>query len=558
MSLARALVRNIRAGRYMEGGSTITQQLVKNFFLSQKKTIWRKLTEIAMSMLIELHSNKDNILETYLNIIYLGQSGPYQVRGYGAASQYYFGKELEDLSLDQCAMLAAVINSPGTYNPFTAPDKTKERRNLVLRKMTELQLVSEEMAIAAEQMPLPEKPHKKVEETAPYFVEAIQKQLEELKINQLAGLRVVTTMNIQSQKSAQLAVSKVLPGLEKRQKHKDKNLEGVLLAADLKTGFVTAVVGGANFRKSQFNRAISSKRQVGSLMKPFVYLAALENLDTEGKAYTPLTMLDDEPFTHRYEGQVWSPENYNQEYFGRVPLYFALKHSLNAATAHLAIQVGVPALIDVAKRFGIQSYMAPVPSLSLGAFELYPWEMLQAYLTIGRFGSFAPLTYISRVYDLDNHIVYQHKLEEHSAAEAAHVAVLVGMMNEATRSGTARILPTLGFTQTAAGKTGTTSNYHDAWFAGFTPTHVAVSWVGYDDNTPHDMTGAAAALPIWAEYMKAAFEPEDIDFKWPDDVVQITLPQEKLRALGIDEKVPAVKLIFRRGEEPQDETESFF
>jgi penicillin-binding protein 1B len=556
--IGRALLKNLVSGRAAQGGSTITQQLVKNYFLSSEKTIKRKLQEVAMSYLIESKFTKDQILETYLNIIYMGQNGPFQVRGFSSASKFYFNKDLSTLNLGQCALLAAIVNSPGLYNPFRQPAKAAGRRNLVLDKMVQNKFISEADAEAAKKEPLPTAQPRLATETAPYYLDAVRKQLQAAGI-ETAGAKIYTALDLEAQQFAQDSIIGHLEKLESQNKvikaHKEKgqSLEGALLSADASTGLIQVAVGGRNFRLTQFNRAIDGHRQVGSTMKPFVYLAALQSGGKDGKVYTPVSILKDEKFTIKYENQNWSPNNYGNEYFGSVPMYFALKSSLNAATASLGLDVGLDKIIDVTHALGVTSALKPLPSLTLGSFELYPREVLQSYLALSRFGSKPEISFVHRVLNVKNEELYRFEPHFEQVADAASVASLVGMMKQTVISGTARYVSLSGYDRPAAGKTGTTSNSKDAWFSGFTPYRTTIVWIGYDTSTQNKLTGASGAVPIWTDFMKKITidDPPD-DFPWPENTVRKTLDETQLRAMGVPITDPStsVELVFKKGNEP--------
>lgn len=560
--ILRAVYKNVLNRRAAQGGSTITQQLVKNYFLTPEKTLKRKITEFAMALLLESHATKDEILETYINEIYMGQNGTFEIRGFGAAATHYFGKEISELNLSECALLAALVNSPGLYNPFTKQENALKRRSLVLARMVELELILETDKHVAETEGLPKAPQRALTEPAPFFVEATRRELTRLGIDATNGLRIYTTLDLRAQEAAQSVMKLGLDRLESENKkikkirdEQKKSLEGALISADPMTGEIQAIVGGRSFQQSQFNRAIQSKRQVGSIFKPIVYLTALQR-GIDGTTPTPLTLLSDERFTAKYDNQVWSPINYDKKTYGQIPMFFALKNSLNIATSSLAIRVGLNEIVEVAHDLGIESELRPVPSLALGAFEMAPFEVLQVYTTLARMGEKIPLTLIRRIEDIDGRVVYQHEPEPTRVSNTEDTAVLVGMMKQTVLTGTAWFMHKLGFTHPAAGKTGTTSDTKDAWFAGFTPYHAAIVWVGYDDNTQHGLTGASGAVPIWAEYMRraAAHLPAE-DFKWPEGVE----PYEVSVDMQIDLNIPEIEkvplqpnsLIFRSGTAPR-------
>lgn len=521
----RAVVRNITSGRYAQGGSTITQQLVKNFFLTPEKTIKRKLTEQLMAVLIESRFSKDEILENYLNVIYMGQNGPFQLRGYGSAAKHYFNKPIDELKLSECAMLASLINSPGRYNPFTQPERARTRRSIVLNKMLELEMINAEAAQQANTQELPSRPPRLLSEPAPYYVQAVLKQIDELGLDADKGLKIYTHLNPSAQELGQKHLSQEVERLEKdfkrlsKLKASGKHLQAALLSIDLKTNGIIAMIGGRGFKSSQYNRARDSRRQVGSIMKPFVYLTALESLTSEGEDYSPLTLISDERLDYRYEGQRWTPSNYDNKFHGPVPLFVGLKESLNIATARLGIDVGLSAIVDVARRLGIESDVKALPSLTLGAFELSVWEVARAYAAIAHMGEFKEIRMIRRVEDAKGDQLWIADDEYQTVVTPEAVGKLVGMMKQTLKTGTARSTQWRGFTHPAAGKTGTTSDTKDAWFAGFTPHVLTVVWVGYDDNTHHGLTGSSGAVPLWTNYMKdfaAAYPPDD--FTWPEGV----------------------------------------
>ncbi len=552
----RAFVSNV-LGRSRQGGSTITQQLVKNYFLTAERTYKRKIIELAMAILLETQASKDQILETYLNVIYLGQNGPFQVRGFGAASQYYFAKPLEQLDLPDCALLAAVLNGPGVYDPFRKPENALKRRNLVVDRMMNLQMISSSEADSAKAKSLPKDRSVAVNETAPYYLDAVNKEIAKQNI-ELMGLKVYTGLLLADQQAAQESVRNHINNLEtnnkkiKGLKESGHVLEGLLISADNQTGLITSIVGGRSFRLTQFNRALDAHRQVGSIMKPFVFLAALLSSGEKGKTYDALTVLNDSKFTYKYEGQSWSPDNYGKKYFGPVPMYFALKNSLNAATASLGLEVGLPKIIETAHALGIQSDMKEVPSVTLGAFEIYPYEVLTAYTSLARLGSQISMSPIRSIVNDKNQTVYSYEPSFEQKLPDTEVATLVSMMKQTTKTGTAQWIGKSGFSNPAAGKTGTTSDNKDAWFAGFTPKKTAIAWIGYDTPTANGLTGASGAVPIWLNFMKVAAKNEsDTDFGWPEAVEIRKFDQEEIIAESESKLTPKkeaveFELVFRK------------
>jgi penicillin-binding protein 1B len=427
--------------------------------------------------------------------------------------------------------------------------------------MLELKMIDAEQAKTAKASPLPNRPERSLTEPAPYFVQAVRRELTFRGIDETQGLKVYTTLNLRAQETADQSIRAGLDQLEttkpslKKLKAQGKNLEAVLISANPQTGAIEALVGGRGYIITQFNRATDSRRQVGSVMKPFVYLTAFESRTIDGKPYTPLTLIPDKATTLKFEGQSWSPHNFEGEFNGNIPIFWALKESINAATVNLGMDVGLDNIIDMTKRLGITSAITPLPSLTLGAFEMSPIEVLQAYSAMSLMGMKTELTLIHSVENLTHQELYRHTAKLSPAVAPDAAAELVGVMKQTIINGTGKSIPTLGFTHPAAGKTGTTNDRKDSWFAGFTPFHTAVVWVGYDDNTSHGLTGATGAVPIWANYMKnyATSYPAK-DFNWPEGVEKITLTPEQQLSYGVpaksSEKLENIELVFKKGQFP--------
>ncbi|MFK8136955.1 MAG: transglycosylase domain-containing protein [Bdellovibrionales bacterium] len=556
-SILRALIKNIQLGRKAQGGSTITQQLVKNYFLTHEKTYSRKIKELIMSVIVEYRMTKDEILEAYMNEIYMAQNGVFEVRGFGAASEHYFGKEISELAFPECALLAAILNSPGRFDPFTKPENALNRRNRVIEKLGEMGIIDAKQLKSSLEFPLPNKNKKVALQPAPYFIDAVKNQMSALEMPENESLKIYTTLNLRSQKAARASIQNGITGLEKWYKSlKDikatgKNLQAAIITADPTNGYITSLIGGRSYITSPYNRALFAKRQVGSIMKPFVYLSALENIDDEtGLYYNPRTQLVDQEITYEYDDQKWTPQNYDKEYRGKVPLFYALKSSLNAATANLALKNDLNNVIDIANRLGIKSKIEALPSLSLGAYELSLKEVLQAYASLARLGEKVELSVIAKVKNQKGDLLFEHKISRQQVVAKETTSILVGMLKQTVKNGTGRVVSKMGFNHPAAGKTGTTSNYKDAWFGGFTPLHVAVVWVGYDDNTPHGLSGASGAAPIWTNYMKsfAGLYPK-IDFAWSEatEIQRLSpIEQKDLNVPDPIEELEDIELIFRK------------
>lgn len=518
MGLTRSLIKNISQMRYAQGGSTITQQLVKNYFLTPEKTLKRKLTELYLATRLESEWTKNEILETYLNIIYMGQTGAFQVIGFGAASQYYFNKPVQQLDLAQCSLMAAIINNPGLYNPWKNTERATKRRNLVLSKMLEHKLITQKEHDEALQTLMPKQVMLKATETAPYFFEAVFQQIADMNLIE-PPKNIYTSLDLEVQEKAQTSLQKHIADLEENRKNLKKNkesglkLEGLVISTENRTGLINALVGGQNYRQTQFNRALYGKRQIGSLIKPFVYYNAL----IDGN--NPLTIIKDEKFIWTYDKKNWSPENYEKKYHGEVPLYFALKESLNSPAAQLAQKSGIPKLLDLAKSIGLHSPIDPIPAASLGSATHYPIEIIDAYRTFANLGKFSASGFIEKLTGNSSQLIFNFTPKFEQKLDENQTAVLIGMMKETLRSGTAKSAALLGWHKISAGKTGTTSDNKDVWFAGFTPELTTVVWLGYDQPVSSKLTGGSGAVPIWTDYMKtASMRWPDADFKFPENV----------------------------------------
>lgn len=529
--ILRAMLRNLKAGRFKEGGSTITQQLVKNFFLSPKKTIRRKLEEQVLAILLESQIGKDQILEMYLNVIYMGQSGPYQVRGLGSAASFYFDKSISQLDLPECALLAAVINSPGRYSPFEHKDAALARRELVLSKMTEAQMIGADEAAQAARAPLPVAEQGVRRVNAPYFVMQALQEFEDLELDADEGARLFTTLDPDVQTLASAALASTLPQIEARVKKPPQTpLQSAFVVVDLPSAQVLALAGGRDFKTSQFNRATDSRRQIGSVIKPFVYWPAMRDHD-------PLTSVEDAPFEWRAGKQVWKPKNYDGKMNGPVPYFYALANSLNTTAARVGQDVGLENVMLALGQSGVDLDIPLLPSITLGAVELSPLQLAQAYSTLGRFGEGDTVHSLERVESHSGEILFEHEPREDLQLDPIPTAVLVGMMRSTLDLGSGRAARAWGLQGDYAGKTGTTNDTKDAWFVGFNSRLLSVVWVGYDDNTTMGLTGAAAALPIWTEINKqlqSVFEPRP--FTWPEGV-----EVRELNSGQVLEKFPQLK-----------------
>ena len=525
----RALLANLRAGRTVQGGSTLTQQLVKNLFLSNERTFKRKINEVLMAVLIESRYVKDEILEAYSNAIYLGQDGSRAIHGFGLASQFYFGNSLEELDLHQIALLVGIIKGPSLYDPRKSPDRAKERRGLVLDVMAEQNLISAEDATVAKTMALDVTPKTASGITAyPAFLELVQRQLRQYyKAEDLLseGLRVFTTLDPRTQAVAEKTMASQLPMLEKTQR-RARPLQGATVITDTQTGEVLAMVGDREPKALGFNRALDAKRLAGSLVKPVVYLTALE----QPERYTLVTRLNDSPLIYTSGGQRWTPANYDKRYHGRVPLQVALARSYNIPAVRVGLDMDVINVVEMLRRLGFQRDLKPYPSLLLGAFEASPFEIAQVYASIASGGFRIPLRAIREVTDTRGQSLQHYSLDVEKAVEPGPAYLITHAMQQVIKSGTAtavksKLSPDLNI----AGKTGTTDDYRDSWFAGFSGNRLAVVWLGRDDNKPTGFSGSNGALRVWIDLM-AGLSLEPLDTPPPADVEEIRVdPYSGLR-----------------------------
>jgi penicillin-binding protein 1B len=512
IGVLRALFTNVRSGEIVQGGSTLTQQLMKNFFLSEERTLERKLKEGVMALLAERRYSKDEILENYLNEIYLGQNGLQGIFGVWEASQFYFARTPQDLSLADIALLAGLIRAPNSYSPYRSPERALRRRDIVLRLLADHGDISAEQYAAARAEPLRTAGISAGGNTAPYFVDFLREDLARnypTEVLTSEGLDIFTTLDVQLQKTAVAVITEGLAELEQRHPRlleggPERRVQAALLALRPQTGGIVAMVGGREYQSSQFNRTTHAARQPGSVFKPVVYLAAFEAARTAEDPITPASPVVDEPFEWNYDQRVWRPANYDDEYFGTVTTRRALELSLNAATARVAYRIGLDPILAMAQRLGFAGPLPAYPSVVLGAAEVTPFEVAQAFAVIANQGLRAAVRAANKVVDRQGLMVERRPLEVERIAspEAAYLLthVLEGVLDRGTGQGAREH----GFTRPAAGKTGTTNDGRDAWFAGFTPDLLAVVWVGFDDGAPLGLTGAEAALPIWTAFMQRA------------------------------------------------------
>ena len=503
-AILRAVFTNLRAGGTVQGGSTLTQQLVKNFFLSNERKFKRKINEAIMALLLEWHYKKAEILETYLNEVYLGQDGARAIHGFGLASQFYFQRPLDQLQPQQVALLVALVKGPSFYDPRRNPVRAKQRRDVVLDVLVAQKVLTPAQAAQAKAQPLGVVPGSPSGITPyPAFLDLVKRQLRhDYREEDLTseGLQIFTTLDPLVQDSAEHALSTRLQVLEKSRGMRRGALEGAVVVSSIEGGEVLALVGGRDPRFTGFNRALDARRQIGSLVKPAVYLTAL----AQPENYTLATPIDDSSLSLKIPGQgFWTPQNYDHQYHGQVLLLSALAHSYNIPTARLGLDVGVPKVVETLHQLGAEGDIPAYPSVLLGAVNLTPITVAQMYQTLAAGGFRTPLSAIREVLAVDGKPLQRYPLTVQQAVAPAPVYLLNTAMQQVVRRGTGSTLSRyLRADLGVAGKTGTTDDMRDSWFAGFTGDKVAVVWVGRDDNKPAGFSGATGALTVWGEMMR--------------------------------------------------------
>lgn len=519
-SIARAVLANVRAGGLVQGGSTITQQLIKNFYLTAERTIWRKIKEVFMALIIEYRYDKNEILEAYLNEVYLGQDGASAVHGFGLASEFYFGRPLQNLPLHEVAMLVALVRGPSYYDPRRQAERAVKRRNLVLEEMQAENYISAEESIAAQQMPLDLIPYQhRSSNRYPAFLDLVRRQLDQQYREEditSEGLKIFTNLDVQVQDALDAAIAGKLPELEKRSKVDELQVAGLVTRRD--NGEIVAVAGGSDAQDAGFNRALDAVRPIGSLIKPLVYLTALEYPDR----YTIVTPVSDSAISVKAEqGNLWTPHNYDRKEHGVVPLHKALAQSYNLATVRIGMDIGVARTAKTLKELGVNREVELFPSLLLGAAELTPFEVTQMYQTLADDGFITPLRAIRAVINAEGKSLQSFPFTVHQSVDPAATYITNTILQEVMRKGTGKsaynVLP---HDLELAGKTGTTNEARDSWFAGFSGDYLSVIWVGRDDNKPAGLSGATGALPIWTALMKNIAK-ESVSLIAPDNIRKV-------------------------------------
>jgi len=548
VGIARAAFSNLRSGRVVAGGSTITQQLVKNYYLTPERTILRKGTEVLMAMLLELHYSKDQILESYINEVYLGQEGPRAVHGFALAARHYFDTPIHQLRLHQQALLIGMIKGPSLYNPLRNPERALERRNVVLGEMAQRGVISEEEAVVARAMPLDLNNKHRIRDSFPAYLELVRRQLrEEYRDEDLTtlGLSIFTPFDPLLQRQIETSTTTVLGQL-----NKGGELESATVVTRFDSGEVAALVGGRSVRYAGFNRALDARRPAGSLLKPAVYLAALE----QPRRYSLVTPLSDTPVkVEGPGGQLWEPRNFDRKIHGEVLLYRALANSYNLATARLGMNLGLGKVVEMLQRLGVEGPIPEVPALTLGAGEYSPMDMAAMYQTIAAGGFRMPLRSIREVVDARGEPLKRYPLEYDRTVSLQATNLLTYALRAVVREGTGKgVYRYLPQNFDVAGKTGTTNDGRDSWFAGFSGDLLAVTWIGRDDNGSTGLTGGTGALKVWAHFMAQASE-RPLGYRMPDGMETVWIDDQSGFLTG--KGCPNSRLIpFITGSEPRQST----
>tara|TARA_R110000744_G_scaffold121309_1_gene225881 strand:- start:1899 stop:4262 length:2364 start_codon:yes stop_codon:yes gene_type:complete len=499
LGILRALYQNIMAGRTVQGGSTLTQQLVKNMFLTRDKTLWRKANEAIMALILEYRYSKDQLLEAYINEVYLGQHYANGIYGFGLAAEFYFGKSIQSLNSEQMAMIIGQVKGPSYYDPWRFPERTIKRRDLVLRLMYQQEIISQHEFENAIESPLSIRKKRRVQQQKfPAYLQLVKAELSRhlSEYQQQSGVRVFTGFSINQQLALQASIDEKLPDLEQES---GSELQVAMVVSDFKSGVVRALVGGKEAGYAGFNRALHAKRPIGSLIKPAVYLAALERY----QRFNLATLIEDKAITLSNEdGQAWRPKNYDGKYRGEVHLIDALVSSLNVPTVNLGMQLGLDNIAQAIHLLGYQDDIVTRPSMLLGSLNMSPMEINQLYIPIANEGVAEKSHAIERIVSARGETLWQFQALEQQIISTQAAYLLDFALNKVTTSGTARSLSWRLKDKSLAGKTGTTNDLRDSWFVGYDNDHLVTTWIGRDDNKPTKLTGSSGALVLFAEFMR--------------------------------------------------------
>ena len=514
LSILRALMANISAGRTVQGGSTLTQQLVKNLFLTREKSLVRKAKEAMMALIIEFRYSKDVIIEAYLNEVFLGQNGDTGIYGFGLASYFYYDRPLNELSIDEIATLVGIIKGPSYYNPRKYAERVIERRNIVLRSMFESNYLSPHEYQNLVKLPIKLATGASLrKDKHPAFMDQVRREIRLVLDNpniRQSGLKVFTTLDSNAQVKAERAVS---DGVAVQEKRLGKSgFEAAMVVTDINSGEIRSIVGGRNVDYAGFNRALDAKRSIGSLIKPAIYLTALE----QPKDYNLATHLTDEPIKLKSTyGKMWEPKNSDKEFRGQVSLVIALSRSLNVPTVSLGMSLGLENIADTVKRLGVKEELQLYPALTLGAVNFSPLQVNQMYQTIANNGRYIPLHSITAIMSADNDLLWQFNVAPQQRVDEQATYLLNYALHKVTLEGTAKDVRAKFPDINMAGKTGTTDDYRDSWFSGFDKNMLVTSWIGKDNNQPVNLSGASGAMQLFIAYQQQQ-QPKSLVRRFPD------------------------------------------
>ena len=518
LSVLRALWINITAGRTVQGGSTLTQQLAKNMYLSSDRTLWRKANEALIALVLDYRFNKDQILEAYINEVFVGQNYANAVHGFGLGSRFYFGKPLSELQPAEYALMIGLLKGPSYFDPRRNPQRAQQRRDVVLRLMFEQHLLNRQQYEQAVQQPVAVVPRGQYLNSGyAAYLDAVKKELRQLSISpeyRDQGIKVFTYLDTQAQRAAEQALQMQLAPL-------DPDLQAAMVVVNYQQAEIIAMVGSKDGVQGGFNRAVDARRQIGSIIKPVIYLEAL----AQRGRYTLGSRLEDNPIRLRSNDQDWQPQNFDKQYRGNVSLIDALANSLNIPTVRLGLQLGLPAVSDGLRKLGLNRKVKLHPAALLGAIELSPLEVSQLYQTLANNGRHQQITTLYAITDSNGHVLHMRDHQLTQRYNDAEIYLLQYALMQAAKTGTAKVLNRQFPGVTLAGKTGTSSDYRDSWFSGFDQQTLTTVWLGRDDNKTIGLTGATGALGVFSRYH--SLQP-------PDPLVRAMPEQVSLQAFSVN------------------------
>jgi penicillin-binding protein 1B len=560
---ARALWVNLKTLSLSQGGSTITQQLVKNLMERKNKNLFKKVNELFLAPILEIKYSKQQIFERYLNEVFLGQVGAFEIRGFSEGAKYFFGKNVGDLNMGEIALMVGLIKGPAFYSPYRHLDRAKTRQRYVLERMFETKKITESELKIALQLPIRLSPPPSATNRAPYFVDFVKSEINRLlnehfqeeEIPEL-GFQVYTSLDLNMNQIAQETLQTAIP----QNPAKNAALQGAIVIVDQATSEIRALIGGKNYAESNFNRILNMKRQAGSTFKPIVYASAFRIMqDANGNSFTPAFPLLDEKWGWKYDAKqpIWKPSNYEKESLGWISLKHSLSKSINTTAARLAQKVGLAEIADTARTLGVETKIPLVPSISLGSVELSPMEIVSVYSTLANHGKSSDLSVIKSILNPDGSEYYVNEPRTKEKIDPGIADMMTELLQSVFLEGTAANAVNLGFSRPAAGKTGTTNDYRDAWFVGYTPQLTAAVWMGFDQGTQKSkLTGANTALPVWVKMMNRILQYEPaIPFPESDHLIDMRLDKftgQRAESSCSESQVVLEKVIV--GREPKKST----